>query len=115
MLHGGGWVPFIAGRGGGRRAARWRNRGRRNGDKKLWVRQVGGIHGLEWSARSERGWSVVRTGRLTGGPSGFNIFLKLSKLTQAWKIKMDALHRSNNSQIFHATRLGHYEQLSQLC
>jgi hypothetical protein len=30
--------------------------------------------GLEWSARSECSRSVVRSGRLTGGPSGFDIF-----------------------------------------
>jgi hypothetical protein len=32
---------------------------------------VGGRRSLEWLARSERGRSVVRTGRLTGGPSFF--------------------------------------------
>jgi hypothetical protein len=29
-LHGGGWVPYIAARGGGRRATRRQNRGRGN-------------------------------------------------------------------------------------
>jgi hypothetical protein len=91
VLHGGVWVPFIAGRGGGPREAQRRNRGRRNGVQKPWAQQVGGDHSLEWSAQSECGWSVVRTGRLTGGPSGFDIFLKLSKPTQTWKIKMDVL------------------------
>jgi hypothetical protein len=43
---------------------------------------VGSGRGLEWSARSERGRSVIRSGRLTGGSSGFDIFLKLSKPTQ---------------------------------
>jgi hypothetical protein len=61
-----------------------------------------------------RGWSVVRTGRLTGGLSGFDIFLELSKPTQTWKLKMDALPCSKNSQILHAARLEHYEQLYQL-
>jgi hypothetical protein len=64
---------------------------------------------------SERGRSVVRTGRLTGVPSGFDIFLKLSKLTQTWKLKIDALRCSKNFPILHAARLGHYEQLSLLC
>jgi hypothetical protein len=68
--------------------------------------------GLEWSARSERGWSVVRIGRLTGGPGSFDIFLKLSKLTQTWKLKMDALHCCKNSHLLHAVRLGQYEHLS---
>jgi hypothetical protein len=52
---------------------------------------VSGGRGLEWSVRSERGPSVVRTGWLAGGPNGFDIFLKLSKLIQTWKLKMDAL------------------------
>jgi hypothetical protein len=73
VLHGGGWVPFIAGRGGGWRAARRQNRGRRNGDEKPWAWQVGG--GLEWSACSEHGRSVVRTGRLTGAPAVLIFFL----------------------------------------
>jgi hypothetical protein len=90
VLHGGGWAPFIAGRGGGRRVARRRNRGRRSGSGKSWVRQVSGGHGLEWSALSECDRSVVRTRWLTGGPSGFDIFLKLSKPTQTWKLKMHA-------------------------
>jgi hypothetical protein len=94
VLHGGGWVPFIAGRGGGRRVERRRNRGRRNGDEKPWAWQVGSGRGLEWSARSERGRSVVQTGRLKGWPSGFDIFLELSKPTQTWKIKMDTLRAS---------------------
>jgi hypothetical protein len=76
---------------------------------------VGGGRGLEWSARSECGRSVDRTRWLTGGPNGFGIFLKLSKLTQNLKLKMDALHCSKNSEILHAARTGHYEQLSQLC
>jgi hypothetical protein len=63
--------------------------GRRGGEtgaeKQRWEAvgvAVGGGRGLEWSARSECGRSVVRTRRLMGGPSGFDIFLKLSKLTQ---------------------------------
>jgi hypothetical protein len=52
---------------------------------------VGGGHDLELSVWSERGRSMVRTGRLTGGPSGFDIFLKLSEPTQTWKLEMDAL------------------------
>jgi hypothetical protein len=84
VLHG-SRAPFIAGRGGGRRA--------RNGETGVekWWRQAlgmaaGSSRGLEWLARS-----VVRTGKLTGGPSGFDIFLELSKPTQTWKLKMDAL------------------------
>jgi hypothetical protein len=71
---------------------------------------VDGGCSLEWSARSERGRSMVRTGRLTGGPSGFDIFLELLKLTQTWKLKKDALHCRKNSQILHAAILGHFEQ-----
>jgi hypothetical protein len=63
-----------------------------------------------WSGR--RGRSVVRTRRLTGGPSGFVIFLELSKPAQTWKLKMDTLCCSKNCQILHAARLGRYEQLS---
>jgi hypothetical protein len=61
------------------------NWGQRNGVKKPWARQVSGGRGLEWLARSEHGRSVVWTGRLMGGPSGFDIFsnypnrLKLGK------------------------------------
>jgi hypothetical protein len=85
-----GRAPFIAGRGVGWRAARQQNWGRET---------AAGSHGcssrrcrdLEWSVRSERGWSVVQTGRLMGEPSGFDIFLELSKPTQIWKLKMDAL------------------------
>jgi hypothetical protein len=91
-------APFIAGRGGGRRAA-----------VTLWARQVSGGCGLEWSTQS-----VVRTRRLTGGPSGFDIFLELSKSAQTWKLKLDALRCSKNCQILHATRLGHCEQRFQL-
>jgi hypothetical protein len=58
---------------------------------------------------------VVQTGRLTGGPNGFDIFLKLSKPTQTWKLKMDALHYFKNSQILYPARLGNYEERSQLC
>jgi hypothetical protein len=75
---------------------------------------VGGSCGLEWSARSKHGRSVVRTGQLTGGPIGFDIFLKLSKPTQTWKLNMDALLCSKNAQILHAPRVGHCEQLSKL-
>jgi hypothetical protein len=77
VLHG-GQAPFIAGRGGGRRVVRRRNRWWTNGGRKPWAWQVSGGHGLAWSVRSEHGRSVVRTGRLTGGPSGFDIFLELS-------------------------------------
>jgi hypothetical protein len=68
VLHG-GRAPFIAGRGGGQRAA-----------------------------RSERGRSMVQTGRMTGGPNSFDIFHELSKPAQTWKLKMDALCCSKNSQ-----------------
>jgi hypothetical protein len=61
---------------------------------------VGSGHDLEWSVQSERGWSVVRTGRLTGGPSGFDIFLELSKPTQTWKLKMDALCAPKIPKVF---------------
>jgi hypothetical protein len=76
---------------------------------------VDGGCGLKWSARSERSRSVVRTGRLTGGPSGFDIFLELSKLTQTWKLKKDALRCRKNSQILHAAILGILNNFSQLC
>jgi hypothetical protein len=42
-------------------------------------------------------------------------FPELSKLTQTWKLKIDALPCSNNSQFLHVARLGHYEQFSKLC
>jgi hypothetical protein len=41
-------------------------------------------------------------------------FLELSKPAQTWKLKMDALPYSKNSQLLHVARLGHYEQFSQL-
>jgi hypothetical protein len=50
-----------------------------------------------------------------GGPSGFDIFLELSKLTQNWKLIMDVLHYPKNYQNVHAARLGHCEQISKLC
>jgi hypothetical protein len=75
-----------------------------------WVRQGSGDRCLRGgSVWFGRGWSVVRTGRLTGGLSGFDIFLELSKPTKTWKLKMDALPCSKNSQILHAARLEHYE------
>jgi hypothetical protein len=40
-----------------------------------------------------------------GGPSGYDIFLELSKLAQTWKLKMYSLRCSKNSQIFHSARL----------
>jgi hypothetical protein len=58
---------------------------------------------------------VVGMVQLTGGPSGFENFLELSKPTQNWKLKMDDLLCSKNFQIFLVARLGSYEQLSQLC
>jgi hypothetical protein len=95
------------------------DRGRRGGEtgaeKRRWEAVGAGVRGgrgLEWSAQSERGLSVVRTGRLTGGPSGFDIFLELSKPTQTWVLKMDALLCSKNSKVLHAARLGHCKQLS---
>jgi hypothetical protein len=42
-------------------------------------------------------------------------FLKLSKLAPIWKLKMDALTCSKNSQFFHVARLGHCKKISQLC
>jgi hypothetical protein len=41
-------------------------------------------------------------------------FPKLFKSAQTWKLKMDALPYSKNSQFLHVDRLGHYEQFSQL-
>jgi hypothetical protein len=52
--------------------------------RRRWLLSEGG------SARSGHGRSVVQTGRLTGGPNGFDIFLELSKPAQTWKLKMDA-------------------------
>jgi hypothetical protein len=42
-------------------------------------------------------------------------FPELSKLTQSWKLKMDALPYSKNSQFLHVARLGYCKQFSQLC
>jgi hypothetical protein len=47
-----------------------------------WVQQDGCCRCLRGGPQSGLGWSVVRTGRLTGGPSGFDIFLELSKPAQ---------------------------------
>jgi hypothetical protein len=64
-------------------------RGGKIGAEKWWREAVGVVVGggcyLEWSARSKHGQFVVQTGQLTGGPSGFDIFLELSKPTQTWK------------------------------
>jgi hypothetical protein len=60
--------------------------------------------------RSVRGSDLAAN----GWAQRFDIFLKLSKPTQTWKLKMDTLLCSKNSQIWHASRLGHYEQLSEL-
>jgi hypothetical protein len=42
-------------------------------------------------------------------------FPKLSKLTQTWKLKIDALPCSKNFQFLHVARLGNYDQFSKLC
>jgi hypothetical protein len=57
----------------------------------------------------------VRGSDRAAGPSNFDIFLELSKLTQTWKLKMDALHCFKNPQILHDAILGHCDQLAQLC
>jgi hypothetical protein len=108
-----GRAPFIEGRGGGRRAARRQNR---SGET------VAGSRGCGSRWRPQLGMiGAVRTRSICGSDRAadgwaqrFYFFLKLSKLTQTWKLKMDTLQYSQNSQIFHADRLGHYEQLSQL-
>jgi hypothetical protein len=41
-------------------------------------------------------------------------FPELSKLTQTWKLKIDALPCSKNSQFLHVDILGHDENFSQL-
>jgi hypothetical protein len=63
-LYSGGWTPYIATRGGGRRAARWQNRGRGNGGGEA----VGAAK--QWQPLFEdgrRGLGAVRSVRLTVG------------------------------------------------
>jgi hypothetical protein len=52
---------------------------------------------------------------LMSGATRFCIFPELFKLAQTWKLKIDTLPCSNNSQYFHVARLGYYEQFYQLC
>jgi hypothetical protein len=40
-------------------------------------------------------------------------FPESSKLAQTWKLKMDVLPCSKNSQFLHVARMGHYEEFSQ--
>jgi hypothetical protein len=47
------------------------------------------------------------------GSHGF-IFPELCKPVQSWKLKMDALPCSKNSQFFLVARLGNYKQFYQL-
>jgi hypothetical protein len=48
-------------------------------------------------------------------PRDFNFVSNLSKTVSTLKIKIGALSCSKNSQFLHVTRLGYYEQCSQLC
>jgi hypothetical protein len=50
----------------------------------------------------------------TWDPRGFD-FSNLFKIGSTWKSKKNVLYYSKNSKILHASRLGHYEQLYQLC
>jgi hypothetical protein len=60
------------------------------------------------------GSTVVRTVWLMSGAYAVSYFPELSKSAQTWKLKMDALPCSKNSQFLHVARLGYYEQFSQL-
>jgi hypothetical protein len=60
------------------------------------------------------GSTVVRTVWLMCGAHAVSYFPELSKSAQTWKLKMDALPCSKNSQFLHVARLGYYEQFSQL-
>jgi hypothetical protein len=75
----GGRAPYIASRGGERRAARWHIRGWRNGGREPWARQVSGSRGLRWSMRSER-HPVCEA--VDWGPRGFVYFPIYPKLAQ---------------------------------
>jgi hypothetical protein len=58
---------------------------------------------------------AAQTVRLTGGPHTVCFFSRLTKIGSNFKIKMNALNCSKNSQDLHEARLDYYEQLSQLC
>jgi hypothetical protein len=65
------------------------------------------------SARSGRRRSD--SGANKRAPMQFFIFPELSKPAQTWKLKIDALPCSKNSQFLYVARLGYYEQFSKLC
>jgi hypothetical protein len=61
------------------------------------------------------GGTVVRTGRLMGGPKRFWIFFNVSKTSSTLKINMGALSCSKNFPILHAESQKYWKQLAQLC
>jgi hypothetical protein len=74
---------------------------------KPWAWQRGGGHG--WNGVG-MGSAIVRIGWLTSGAHVVLHFPELSKPNQNWKLKMDALLSSRNSQLLHVAILGYYEQ-----
>jgi hypothetical protein len=104
-----GRAPFIADRGCGRRAARQRIRGRRNGGGEPCVQQVGGGHDLRWLARSE---CCPLCEAVDRGPRSFVHFPIYPKIGSTWKLKKKALPCSKNSQILHAGTLRYGEHCS---
>jgi hypothetical protein len=54
----------------------------------------------------QHGGTIVRTVWLTSGAHTVSYFPELSKPAQTWKLEMDALPCSKNSQFLHVARLG---------
>jgi hypothetical protein len=72
----------------------------------------------QWRPRSKHVWhsgAIVRTVWLMSGAHAVLYFSKLSKLPQMWKLKMDALPHSKNSQFLHIAILGQWKKFYQLC
>jgi hypothetical protein len=73
----------------------------------------GGGHG--WNGIGTVWVPTFRQCGCQAGACSFFIFPELSKLTQIWKLNMDAITCSQNFQFLHVARTGYYEQFSQLC
>jgi hypothetical protein len=83
------------------RRKRWRNEG--GAAAKLWVAKR---QRWSWSGRHRRSLGAdVQTVRLTSGPTRFQFFSYLSKTDSNFKIEMDALYCSRNSQFLYEDSL----------
>jgi hypothetical protein len=103
-------APLIVARGGGRGQWKWCAGTATETVLKPWADKVVAVV-QTWLARQCRCSEHVADERA----HTVSYFNKLSKLAQTWKLKMDVLPCSKNSQCLHVATLGPYEQFSQLC